>query len=1254
MKIKLLAYLLFLAFVPLEMNAEWISFDKSKGKQDAPKITILSDDNTGTTLKIDISGFDLKDFYSDKKTFQSVDLLTDVFVSKPGYPKLPYISKTLAIPDNANITVEVLETGEIHTFKNIHLPPARESWTEGEKETAFVENLEAYKASEIYPKQYGQVGVPCVFRDFRIARISVFPIRYFAAKNEIEVLSSITVRVNYLKGDQVINPKTSAPKPIAPSFAKLYRSFIFNYQDVLDRTYNGQETGHDVMLCIMPDEFAESFQSYAQWKNRSGTEIRITKFSDIGANANNPITIKDHISDAYQNWEHPPTYVLLVGDDGIFPKKIVDYGYSFASEDYFVEIEGDDFFPEMMIGRLTNQNEYELQVMLNKFMMYEKTPLTTDTSWFKKAVCCSNNAYASQVETKRFAANIMLEDGGFTAVDTLMCDGIDGSGCTVNIMDVRNAINEGRSFLNYRGEGWSDGWFANCYNFHTYSVSNINCGRKHPFITSIGCGVAMFDADAGNCFGEEWLQLGTLDSPRGAIAFVGPTSNTHTSYNNRIDKGIYVGMFQEGMDTPGQALLRGKLYMFNVFGNDPWVEYHYKVFCVLGDPSTHIWKDIPMEVNVVHPGSAPYGYSQPEFIITSVNTGNPLANAEVCIRGNEVFSTAYTDSTGKVRPGITPLSGDTLSVTVRGGKVIPYLGTINLVQSPEHVGPEHYPTIVDLDGNLDGLINPNENCKITFTLKNWGIQTANNVQASLTASDTNSIKIISTGSQSFGNLEPGASVCGDPFQFFVLPSCHVGQIITLELNISSTNTSWDYQYKEELMGCRIIHLGSFVNDEGAIIVNCRMDPGETVDLCLSLANNGEDIAPDVIGYLQSKDPFITIEDSIGTFGTISEGTSQVNAADQFRVSIDAACPKAYQAQFAVSVFTQNGNYAYGHICDFEIPVALPVSSDFTGPDEYGYYAYGSKDTLFEQAPDYEWIEIKELGTQIEVPLKSDYTETVDLPFDFQYYGIAYNQLRISTDGWAAFGEGQQTNHENTYMPNSDEINCMAAVFWDDLHGVYHEKGKIYHYHDVANNRFVVEWDSISVRFAANPSNEFFQLVLLDPAFYPTTTGDGELIFQYKKVVDPRSVTVGIENHSQDIGLQYVYDKDYDVTASYLKSGFALKFTTETPQIWVGLSPNESPGSNIRESHLEQNCPNPFRTSTLISYSISNPGMLSLTIFNMNGQLVRTIHKTHQQTGKHSIVWDGTNDNGTHLNSGIYFYQLRTGNFIENKKMFLLK
>ncbi|MCD4698756.1 MAG: hypothetical protein K8S16_21195, partial [Bacteroidales bacterium] len=649
---KFLIVLIISAFIPFNIYAEWVSLDKNKTANTAPKITVLSDDNNSTVIKIDISGFDIKKLYSAGKTYQGIDLMTDVFSTKPGYPELPYIAEVLAIPDQAGISVEVIATSQVQTFQNINIQPVRQSWFEGKPEPLYEENTKAFESANVFPTEYVEVGRPSVFRDFRIARVSVFPLRYIPATKELQAVSSITVRINYGTGE-VVNPKTSAKKSIAPSFGKLYRSSILNYQTVLDNLYDGTEDGHEVMLCIMPDEFIESFQIYADWNRQSGTDVHVTAFSDIGANSSNPNIIKDHISDTYYNWDNPPTYVLIVGDDGVFPKKIVNYDYSFPNENFFVEIEGDDFFPEMMIGRFTNQGDYRMQVMINKFMLYEKEPYTDETDWFKKAICCSNNAYASQVATKRFTAGLMLEYGGFTSVDTLMSDGW-GSSCSMNTSDVVSALNEGRSYLNYRGEGWSSGWWASCYDIGTSTVSGLNNGEKFTFVTSIGCGVAMFTTGGGNCFGEEWIQLGTLSSPRGGVAFVGAVSNSHTTYNNRIDKGIYVGMFQEGMDTPGQALLRGKLYMYNVFGSDPWVEYHYRVFCVLGDPSLHIWKDIPLDVNVNHPSSILVGNNQLEIAVTFASSGQPVADAELCITGEEIFITGVSDSAGKVFIDFTP------------------------------------------------------------------------------------------------------------------------------------------------------------------------------------------------------------------------------------------------------------------------------------------------------------------------------------------------------------------------------------------------------------------------------------------------------------------------------------------------------------------------------------------------------------------------------------------------------------------------
>ncbi|MBI9039067.1 MAG: T9SS type A sorting domain-containing protein [Bacteroidales bacterium] len=176
-----------------------------------------------------------------------------------------------------------------------------------------------------------------------------------------------------------------------------------------------------------------------------------------------------------------------------------------------------------------------------------------------------------------------------------------------------------------------------------------------------------------------------------------------------------MGMFQEGMDTPGQALLRGKFRMYEVYGTDPWVEYHYRVFCVLGDPSIHIWKDVPLAVNVDHPSSIPVGANQLEITITLESSGLPLENAQLCIAGNEIFSTGLSDNEGKVIINFETEIEETLAVTVRGGNVIPYRGTmivapatsqeIDLNEGYQFVSsnrsPENPDMLVVLENNLN-------------------------------------------------------------------------------------------------------------------------------------------------------------------------------------------------------------------------------------------------------------------------------------------------------------------------------------------------------------------------------------------------------------------------------------------------------------------------------------------------------------------------------------------------------------------------
>ncbi len=88
--------------------------------------------------------------------------------------------------------------------------------------------------------------------------------------------------------------------------------------------------------------------------------------------------------------------------------------------------------------------------------------------------------------------------------------------------------------------------------------------------------------------------------------------------------------------------------------------------------------------------------------------------------------------------------------------------------------------------------------------------------------------------------------------------------------------------------------------------------------------------------------------------------------------------------------------------------------------------------------------------------------------------------------------------------------------------------------------------------------------------------------------------------------------------------------------------------------LHQNYPNPFNPTTHISFQLPKGGDVTLTIYNLLGQPVRKLLQGQRPAGVHVIEWDGRDDNGAQMASGIYHYRLQAGSFAETKKMLLMK
>ena len=92
----------------------------------------------------------------------------------------------------------------------------------------------------------------------------------------------------------------------------------------------------------------------------------------------------------------------------------------------------------------------------------------------------------------------------------------------------------------------------------------------------------------------------------------------------------------------------------------------------------------------------------------------------------------------------------------------------------------------------------------------------------------------------------------------------------------------------------------------------------------------------------------------------------------------------------------------------------------------------------------------------------------------------------------------------------------------------------------------------------------------------------------------------------------------------------------------------------RGFQLTQNFPNPFNPTTTISLALPYVCHVILNIYNISGQRVKTLVDEVRPAGNYSIVWDGTNDAGNRVTSGLYIYRIETDGFSQSKKLMLMK
>jgi hypothetical protein len=332
--------------------------------------------------------------------------------------------------------------------------------------------------------------------------------------------------------------------------------------------------------------------------------------------------------------------------------------------------------------------------------------------------------------------------------------------------------------------------------------------------------------------------------------------------------------------------------------------------------------------------------------------------------------------------------------------------------------------------------------------------------------------------------------------------------------------------------------------------------GAPTDFMFAVVNDGDKVAGSLSATLTTSDLFVTINDDYATFGTLLPGSSGNCNYNPFNVSASANTPPGHRAEFNLE-FLSSGGAVQSRIVS--VSIGEKSQQDPQGPDEYGYYCFDDTDTEYAQCPVYSWVEIDPNygggGIQLSISDPSenaDASALVNLPFTFQYYGQESNTIVVCSNGWISMNpDVSYTDFRNYPIPSCIGPDAMIAPFWDDLVTTYN--GHVFSYHDVVNHRFIVEWSRMeNYNSWGFEPEETFEVILFDPAYYPTSSGDGEILFQYYDITelsgpsdDNRYSTIGIENWEQRDGIQIVYWDTYDdPAAAHVQNGRAYLFTTE--------------------------------------------------------------------------------------------------------------
>ena len=1241
-----------------------------------------------------------KEFTFNEPTIKKIDNFDRITINglsynyEPGHPEIPVLPVQIIIPageEAVKVEISYKRTESVIGTYNIY-PRQKPYPISYEGKVTFVEPAnEIYSKNEFYPVELVSEVTTQYLRGHSIALLNLFPVQYNPVTQELLYHSSITISVETKQTDQA-----------ASSFQQFYRDDVSTKNRVKQLVCNPEEISsypasnrnRDITfdyIIITNSTYESDFADFIEFKIGQGYNVFLKTTNEIYTEytgADNGEKVRNFIIDAYTTMG--AEYILLGGDTSIVPYRgfwVNSYGiedYNIPSDLYFSgldrigtgtgpdwNVDGDnkwgehveaDYYSEVYIGRISAENSTEFSAAINKQIMYQDSPVIAD---LEKSLMVGEELNNSPQTNGGDYKNEIVTGGYFNGYTTAGLPG-NFTNETLYEMDgywdlsqILTKMNSGLNIINHLGHSNVD------YNmkFYNNSVTNTNItvnGVNHNYfiIYSQGCLPAAIEQ---NCIAEKFTTI-----ENGCAIYVGNSrygwympGGTNSS-SQLMDREFFDAIFGEDITQVGPMNADSKEDNAAQCTNDNirWVYYE---LLLLGDPSLDVWTATPEDIIATFQPSIPLGTSEINF-----QTDAPYARIGL-IQNGEIIGNGIADASGNAtieffESIITP---ELISVSIIAHNKNHFESEIVVITDEPYVIFESY-SVNDPLGNGNSIPDFGESITLDMTLQNVGTITADGVTAVLSAEDD--YISITTDSSTFGDMAAQQAVTiPDAFAIDIadnVPDQHNVMFTIVASGVAQSD--WTSTFNMTINAPELFS-NSFVVSDVSGNNNGVIDPGEDVNLIISVENNGHANSPATFVHLTCDNSDITIEDDLLEVGQIA---AQNNTNAIFEISADPTIQIGTSITFELSVIS--GSYEFNTsfskrigiiVEDFEsgdfsvFPWEFAGNADWTISGEAHEGLFGTKSGYISAWATSSLIIEVNVFSNGDISFWKRVSCEDDPNNNFDYLSFLIDG--IEQERW----DGEVAWSEDSY-PVSAGVHTFEWKYFKD--------GYVNSGQDCAWVDYIV-FPALSMTsppiINVNPTfvNKELGINQTGEEIIELTNIGGEILnYTITLVESPEWLEIDPASGSLASG-----EMD-EITLSFDTNGLEAGQYTSSMLIEDGLGEETTVpiilnvtatginGNLPTVTELNGNYPNPFNPTTNIKFSLKADSKVSLMIYNIRGQKVKTLVEDDMQAGYHSVVWNGTDESGKNVSSGVYFSRFDSadrndgGRYTSVKKVILLK